>query len=382
MGSHHNYTLAFIIIFVALMIPAMIRSDRTTHSLRMNTQYGTKLTAAAHSAILKADPKGLVMAGYIWTRKEDRERALETFFKSLSESYMKDSNNENIRIAVPFILLIDVDGYYLCSNALFDWASIRDLTKINDFNDPVQMNSIMAWGEDRYGYHVRYYLNDYVEVSDPATNKTYKGDRHTVAQELTKDGKTGDIITFLDGTMKITEHGHEVGETYKIHREEFIVAGIEETIRTYINQYNYSAGRNGGGYNLTMPRVPGETWHRMLENPTLLCFMQGKNVFTSKEVINTFAYAGSEIFKTDKYFITAQSGTHTVLRGRENLGTDENKIYHSYRKALAAGELSYNADGELVFAGHGGGSEVINRLYNTMADCASEGALPCKDCIP
>lgn len=382
MGAHHNYTLAFMIIFVALMIPAFIRSDRTTHSLRMNTQQGTKLTAAAHSAIQEADPKGLMMAEYIWTKEEYRERALEAFFKSLSSSYLKDSNNENLRVSVPFILLIDVDGYYINSNALFDWTSIKDLTKRNDFSNPMQMGTLMAWGEEIYGYHIRYYLNDYVEVTKTGTNKTYKGDRHEIALKLSNEGETGDIIHYLDGSMKTTAHGGEViGETYKVHREEFITAGIEETIRNYINQHNYAAGRNGGGYNLSMPRVPGEAWHRMLENPTLLCFMQGKNVFTSKEVINTFAYAGSEVFKTDKYFITTVPGSHSVLKGRQNLGTDENKIYHSYRQSYAAGELSLNADGEMVFAGHGGTPVIIERLYNTMADCAKEGALPCPECI-
>ena len=110
MSFNHNLTLAFLIIFSVMMIPVLLRSNLTTRSSRANTEYSTKLTAAAHSGIQVADPKGLVTASYIWTNEGYRKKALDSFFHSLCESFMQGTNNDSLQVAVPIIILIDRDG--------------------------------------------------------------------------------------------------------------------------------------------------------------------------------------------------------------------------------------------------------------------------------
>ena len=377
MSFNHNLTLAFLIIFSVMMIPVLLRSNLTTRSSRANTEYSTKLTAAAHSGIQVADPKGLVTASYIWTNEGYRKKALDSFFHSLCESFMQGTNNDSLQVAVPIIILIDIDGYYMNYNALFDWASIHDITKMNDFDNQIQMGSLTPWSENKYGYYIRYFLTDYTEITT-SNGKVYKGDRHEVASLMEKDLITGDIINYLNGTMHQHKGSDDLGEAYIWNRDHFIVDAINTEMASYINERNYSAGRNGGGYDLEMPEISGEMWHRMLENPTLLSFLQGHNINNSKETINTFAYAGAEVFKGDKYFITTEAGHRDILKGSQKVGeTDENKVYHSFRQEYADGHITENADGDFVFTD----GSIINKLYFTMGDCAKEGAVPCPECI-
>ena len=332
-----------------------------------------------------ADPKGLASGSMVWAKKTSRQGAIESYFRSLAGSFMKDGADENLMVSVPIVLLIDVDGFYVNYNALFDWSSVKNVAALDDFTQPMQMGPLVTWGEEKYGYLVRYYLDDYVEVTDRTTGKKRAGNRKDVAAEMVQYGIDGDIIEFLDGTKHTTTGaggtGSDLGEEFVVSKETQIIRSMEGMLETYINQYNYSAGRNAGGYKLEMPEVSGEMWHRMLENPTLIAFLQGKSVNNSKEIINTYAYAGAELFKGDIYFITEEAVGRDILKGKENLGRETvTKEYHSLRETYARGQIAEVSGGDVVF-NYNGSSYPIDKVYFTMGDCAAEGAVPCPECI-
>lgn len=370
MLHHSNFLIVFYAIFLVMMITVFIRTDATVYSNKQNTQYSSKLTAASHSAVQSLDPQKLMQGNYLWSDEKSRIKTMDTFYYTLASSFMSSTHDMTLQVSTPIIMMIDTDGYYIGYNALFNWDNLADPNKENEFDNAMQLTSLTTWGENIYGYYVRYYLTDDVSVTTDS-GKAYQGKRKNVAYLMEKDGISGSIIDYLDGTMRRTEHGTDIGEEFIHRKEEFIISETEATLSRYINQYNYSAGTNAGGYQLNMPRISGEMWHRLLANPTFVTFLQGTNVNNGKEVLNTYAYSGGEIMKADKYFMTEE----TTPRGTF-------QIYHSFRECRDEGLLTDNGDGSYTFKGHSPGSIIIiDKLYFTMAECAQQGAVPCPDCI-
>ena len=374
MIHHSNFILIFFAIFLAFFFTITVRTKGAVHSTRENTEYASKLTAASHSAVQTIEPKKLINGEYLWNDEASRKKAVDAFYYSLAASFMQSTVNQSLQVSTPILLLVDTDGYYVGYNALFDWSNAAgvtpaDYSKLNKFTQSIQMSSLTAWGEERFGYYIRYYLdNNYVSIIAPS-GKKYTGRRNEVAASMEKDGiaATEDVILYIKGESTAeTANGENLGDAFLVYKENVIVNSIEDSLARYINQYNFNAGNNGGGYELTMPDVSGEMWHRLLVNPTFIAFLQGNNVNNGTKVINTYAYSGGELLKGDKYFITEIGGK---------------KIYHSYRECVKNGEIS-ETDPE-TFKGHTTGipGAHIEKLYFTMGDCATQGAAPCPDCI-
>ncbi len=366
-----NFIMIFYVLVFASLLLLFIRTDAVTQASKQNIEYGRKLTSASHSAMQSLEPQKVMAGKYIWSNKEDRKKAIETFYYSLNQSFMNSTNNDRIQVTTPIVLLIDTDGYYIGYNALFNSENMLDPSKENEYADAIQVSELNTWSEELYGCYVRYYLNDNVIITDPI-GKTFKGDRHLVADQLKSLGYSDAFVEYLNGTEHVIAdagplHTDYIGEKVEVNKTDIIVDKTQNTLNKYINEYNYSAGNNGGGYKIVMPNISGEMWHRLLENPTIISFIQGHNIDTGKEVINTFAYSGGEIIKADKYFIT-------------DVGLS--KKYHSMRECLKTSELKKETDGTYKYTAHDGSYDVIvDKFYFTMQECAEQGASPCPDCI-
>jgi len=362
-----GFILLFYIVFLAFIIVPFIRNSQISDSGTINTEYTSRLTSACHSAMQEAQ-KGLGTAitedvSGIWNSESNRRSTADAFYQAAYINFSQQNyTDEAIDVAIPIMMLIDNDGYYLYYNALFNSEEVLnpgDTDYLNHFNSVNQMSSIMTWAEDKFGYTVRYYLNDYVSVTTP-NGIIYEDDRKEVAKKMVEyeSGVTdsSDIIKYLRGESIPT------GEDYERDKMDAITDLTQDTLNYYINERNYASGRNGDGYVVTMPKMSKEDWHRLFKNPTVLAFIQGKNTNTGKVVINTFAYAGSEIIVSDKYFITEE-------------GADHHKIYHSLNEELNMGRVSI-IDDRFYYNG-----DLITALYPSMADCAVHNATPCLDCI-
>ena len=374
MLHHSNFIIVFFTIMFASLFLVFIRTDAMTNASKQNIEYGRKLTAASHSAMQSLEPQQVMSGRYIWSNEDDRRKSINSFYYSLSQSFLKSTLDNNIQVTTPIILLIDTDGYYIGYNALFNSENMVDPDKINEFQNGLQLTGLNTWGEEYplgSQYYIRYYLNDNVKVTTPE-GKIYEGNRHAVAETLFSKGADSDLVYYLDGSDVLLKdagpmHTDYIGEKFEVQKTDLIVNKTQETLNTYINQYNYNAGVNAGGYNINMPNISGEMWHRLLENPTIISFMQGHNINTGKEIVNTYAYSGGEILKGDKYFIT-------------DVGLS--KKYHSMRECLKTADLTSNGDGTYTFDdGSGAGPIKVEKIYFTMQDCADQGASPCPVCI-
>ncbi len=357
-----QWALLFYIVFIAYITVSFLRSDKVDKAGVDNIEYANKLTAACHSAIDSADMGSLTGSGKtrrgLWTDLQKRKEVLDTFYRTLGLNFMRHTEDDDLRIAVPITILIDNDGYYINYNALFNKDEVG--SDLNEYEEVNQLSSIMTWAEDIYGYNIRYCLDDYIYVTTPAGAR-YEGSRSKVIQNLIEEegiSPTSNLILYLKGN---TELNHR---KYLDHKADLIVDSIQKTLQYYVNEYNYATGLYGDGYSMVLPNVSTEDWHRLLARPTFVAFMQGRNTDTGKVIINTFAYAGGELIKADKYYVTPTSNPNMYM-------------YHSVNNSLANGEMTQ------------AGLANLGAIYDSMADCLTSFAKdkknvevhPCPNCI-
>ena len=366
MFHHSNFIMIFYIFFVSLAVIIFLQIDQVTYSKETNTEYGSKLTAATHSAISSIDASKFIDGQYLWSDSTSRKDTMDTFYHALSMSFDLATSDNRIQISTPVVLFIDTDGYYIGYNALFEAENISDASKINQFTDNLQVTELIPWTLNKSGYTIRYYLNDYIKVTTPAS-KVYRGSRTDVAYQMIKDDPTGNeaISKYLRKETQKTAGSDILGAEYDYDANAAIIGSIQDTLNKYINEYNRSYVIDSESYHLEMPQVSGEMWHRLLENPTFIAFMQGRNAVTGENVVNTYAYAGGEYIKSEKYFVTSDG------------------YYHEFNKEYENGEIYFDdSEGTYIFIGHNGSlNETIAGFYSSMEDCAKKGASPCPDCI-
>ena len=350
----------------AMLLMPFIYAEGTVKSGIRNTEYTNRLSSACHAGVQAAEAEAseLTKSGItgIWGRKDMREKSLLAFSRTLDYGFLlSDSTDNDMEIQVPLIMLVDNDGFYMTTNALFDpnasAGGAADEVYRSSFQNESQNGEIRTWAEGIGAggtWTVRYCLNDYLFLVSPS-GRIYQGFR-----------------TDADFRNEV-EHDHDaIGDTvlshflwadtdYNRHKTDKIIEDIRTNLQYFANEKNYYGGRNGDGYDITMPTVADEDWHRLLENPTVLAFIQGKNIKTGATEINTYAYSGGEVIPADRYFIT------------ENASGD--KTYHSLRYSRRTGETTFSG-GDYHY-----GADSIEMFYSTMRDCATLGAEPCSRCV-
>jgi len=433
MPQQSNFTLFFYIVLFAAILGTFIRQDITDQSSISTMEYGSKLTAASHSAMLAVNTDKIAMGKTIWDTPQMREKSLDAFYTTLGESMWLEQDADMLKTKIPVVILIDEDGYYINYNILFDEGNIPSGMSKEDFIKEAlnghygikglnQLGAINTWAENKSGWAVQYTLEDYVRVVSP-DGDIHEGHRKQVANKLEEYGLApSDVIHFLrcGNSPDDTDGGasNPAQVSFATYRTRFIINEIEKNMNRFVNEFNhYSAGEAGksGGftktrYHINMPTIKSEDWHRMLENPTVLAFMQGDESNIETDKIATYAYSGGELIKTDRYFITQITTAagekkliyHSVREeskqgrliqkplfkkddeGNQILDASGNPILeideNDYEMDAATGAKIYNTKKEYHYIS-GGTDITISRFYNTMADAALEDAYPCANCI-
>jgi hypothetical protein len=127
-------------------------------------------------------------------------------------------------------------------------------------------------------------------------------------------------------------------------------------------------------YSFTMPEIASEDWHRLLTNPSILSFLQGRQAQASKNYVNVYALGGGEVTRETSYFITSDNTYHYLGAGACNdhdidyVETEEHYTYknNGSSRTVTTTVGSYTCDGE-----------IIEHTYDSMEACAIQGAYPC-----
>lgn len=280
----------------------------------------------------------------ITTDEENNELAYElTHDRKNSDTYVwsaSDVERQGLYRHIPLILLVDNDGFYV-------WYS-ETTTDINIEHG--RISSKYTWSEEStigrsssstYNCFIRYYLGNKVSIRVKTTDSsvTFTGTIEDVFNELIDNFGEEHIKDSSLKRLFFEDQGYNESYdesklyTYYAERRNHIVAeSVEEYVQYYINNKNmmnsidsesiseaYSSDRtyylNDTNITFEMPELSDEDWMDMLQNPTVISFLQGLKVQDLQKTINIYSFSGSEYGKDAMY------------------GTDDtNKLYYEYEQ--------------------------------------------------
>ena len=113
--------------------------------------------------------------------------------------------------------------------------------------------------------------------------------------EKTKDSAGNDVAST-----------HVTNATYQSAKISCMVRCINDEVTYYVNYQNIGNSKYNVAYKYVMPEVSSATWHRLLENPTIISFLQGNQQSTGQTFANVFSTSGGEIIKGQRYYITRE----------------------------------------------------------------------------
>lgn len=342
----HNVVILFVSVFFAVFLFYSYVNQKSVSFNRTNIEYANMLTAACHDAAKTINVDSATLATGVWDDKEKIGDTLGVFYGSLSRSLNLQAGT-GARYTVeytPFVLLVDINGFYLSYNACFDEYGNaivpQDLDALN------VVSNLNTWTDTYHDNIVRFYLTDYVEVTTRANNY-YAGERTAVWEQLTKAGEADTALAFLiDDTL------------FSQERVYAIVTKIESIINYYLNSQTVNVDGYNTGYQVTLPQLTGEEWSRMLKNPTVISFMQGRQGILESNMLNIYAYAAGELTESYLYFI--MDGYYYRIDGNvetETITITENGVTRTTQRYL------YNGT-------------PIETFYTSMEECARQGAVP------
>lgn len=335
----HHIVIFFSGIFLVFFLWYSWNNQKPVSFNRTNIEYANKLTSACYDAAQTIDGEELGSKKGVWNSLEDRKNTLFVFYKSLAKNLNKDNDVQITSIPeyTPFVLLVDTNGFYLSYNACFDEYGNAVVPKNMDSINVI--SNLNTWVDTFSGISVRFYLNDYVDVTT-SDGRFYSGLRDNVYEQL-PDGEKA-VLSFLMDNDRFEEN-----------RIYVVAKTIEDTINYYLNTQSINVTGYNTGYQVTLPQIKHEDWSRMLQHPTVISFMQGKQQYVDGRMLNIYSYASGELNTGYRYFVA-------------------DGLYYRIDKTTG---LVYGVDEDGVITATYQGIPVSG-FYSSVEECAKEGAIP------
>ncbi len=320
-------SLIAICIFICFATVAYYNTQSEANVNTIKRQYRSYMTAACESAMDSVEITDF-SKGYLFNIKSNRQIAVDTFFVSLAKSFNREGvYADEIIKYVPVIVLVDYDGFYV-------WHSGQRDDALEEEGKRYSIEEFRSWSEVLEDYVIRYYLDDEVKITDIRTGSVYHAERGE-AYKLINDN----MLWFLNDK-----------EAFDLRKASIITSDIKENIEYYINNND----NLNVSYEIEFATLDNENWGRLFKTPTILAFLQGKQLeeINSNIVLNIYSFSGTELTVTYHYFI------------------DNSNRYHCLEELMDKGSV-INIGGRYYHEGI-----VITNIYNSMEECARLGAYP------
>ncbi len=276
-----KYIIIFLVVFMSFFGIYNVTADTQTTATIKNIEYSDYLSSAAFDAVkeMKKHSNGNILM------KEplDRDRVSDMFFNSLAMDFGYDTNEDltMLRMYVPAVVLIDTNGYYVSYNIKYkdDLGNTHLKPVITDIN---------TWSKTTSDgkYLVRYGLGRQVTVTE-------------VTKQIVREGDYRDVYKDFDSPASLAALGFNNDNEFISIRNEILISQIQDTVEYYINNHNEVASQFQPDYLFEMPTTSKDEWVRVLENPTVIAFMQGIRINNSQNYLNIYALSGGEVKKSD-----------------------------------------------------------------------------------
>ncbi len=358
-----NYVIVFISIAACMILISFMNIDIAQKANTTNIEYANKLTSACYDAAKTMNSENIDRYGKVWNDADDLNETLTVFYNSLVYSFDWDNEGrvDEMSIYTPVVCMIDYDGYYISHNVVFNTTGT--VTIPSDADKRNGLTSLNTWTKSYSGVLLRYYLNDNVEVYC-LDGSVYSGNRIDVYKDILTDKPGSTEASVLDFIAD--------DEKFNSEKNELIVREINEQCEYYINQHNILGSNDDYTYTFEMPEIEGEDWNRLLQNPTVISFLQGYSSSADNKLLNVYALGGGELITPYHYFIYDDE-YHCI-----EMESDVTKDVDTVETVIVSGgeEISLYTDYVTYkYKGH-----TIDTIYTSQTECAKRGAVPDK-CI-
>lgn len=303
-----GFRFIFIGIFIVIFTIYSYQVDITSEYQNQTEVYKDNLKRACEASIDETQLNYEKDMPFLFNTKEKREYAVERFFQALERGFNYESNSDyahELKLKVPVICLIDSDGFYIVYNAPY-----RDEnSNINVVNTVTQLYP-WTYTENSKNYAVRFFLSDYVEITDLTTGEIKTGSY----QSLYNLYGQSEFLDFLGSK-----------ESFEEQKNLIIVSSVKDTLEYYLNTYNLTVNSlqkdkainsHELKYTLDLAYLSGTEWGNLIQEPTTMAFLQGMQVNNTDRLLNIYAMAGGELVKNNGYIIT--EGNDGLLYHRQN----------------------------------------------------------------
>ncbi len=334
-----HWTMLIIIVLITIAAPFTYKTVISAKSAQLNTDYANYLITATQGSVVSAF-SSYYDGRNIFAQDTARKEAVDTFYETLRQcfNYTGTSYADQVYYYVPCVFLIDTDGFYIeytvehgdeDGNAAYS----EIITPINKWAKTYSSGSNGMAGT---AYHVEYHLDNtiLVEYQDRSGNVTsISGAYDEVYQKLRKPSELNVLSSF---------------SKFDAERTSAVISILQDQMEYYINVHDESLNQfNNVQYEFTLPQIKGEDWARLIDQPTVVSFLQGIQMPYGNEYLNIYSFAGSEMEHQQNYYVAVdQNG---------------NKYYH--RKGC-----------------HRLPIKALDKPYS-MYNAAKEGAFPCPECV-
>ena len=354
-----NFILIFMGIALCLGLIIFINADITQKANTQNIEYANKLTSACFDAAQTMNTENVEKYSCVWNDEEDLMDTLDTFYNSLVYSFNWDNAGrvEEMALYTPVVCLIDINGYYISHNVVFNTSGT--VTIPSDAEKRNGLTALNTWTKSYGGVLLRYYLNDYVEVYATDGSK-YEGNRNDVYALL---------LEKRPGSTEVVELAFLTNDAeFNSRKNELIIREINNQCEYYINRHNVIGDNYEMQYTFEMPEVAGEDWSRMLQNPTVISFLQGYSTKADNRMLNIYALGGGELVQNYHYFI--EGDEYHCIESDPNVTKTTRTVTTDYE---SEGTVKHVTTTYVVYQYNG---HDIEAIYPNQTECAKRGATP------
>lgn len=394
-----EWILIFLMLFMGFSVVTFHTIDLDSQSTIAETQYANMIAAACHDAA-KTIPQENMEDNSVWNNYYEKEYTVNTFYNTLAYCFNAEytSYAPEIKMYTPVVVLIDNNGYYIAFNSAFDkytttWEETADMDA-KSMKETITVSALNAWTTTyggNNGFVVRFFLNNTVELTLP-DGSVICDKREVVIDKLNTLLEKGLIeeellvkpIVIDDSGLNrysILEFLDNKDGIYDKERYNFIIDNINTEVEFYINNHNLTVRGKDIQYNYEMPYISKEEWHRLLEHPTVISFLQGIQTPTQGQYYNIYAIGGGEYAPERQYYITEKhSGGKTLLTYHLLTGDckDHTVTYEESSTSIPVKDIKKNAFAQVRDGYYACDGEKIRHIYTSMESCAELGAMPCE----
>lgn len=339
-----HYLIIFAMIFLCMVLPTFFKTDILAKNEQVNTDYSNKLITATEGCMAYAAANA--KTDLYFASEDTQKEAVDVFYETLIQSfnYENSTYKDLVKYYVPCIFLIDTNGYYVEYSAEFTNADgnaefTETITPINKWAKSYSLGGNALLGET---FQVEFRLNDTLRIvyQNPSHKTQVFDGAYSDAHDALRDAGgsiPADLLNMLSSY-----------ENFDKERRDVIINILNDQMEYYINVHDESLNQfNNVQYQFTLPQITGEQWARMIDQPTVVSFMQGMQTAYGTKFLNIYALAGSEVEYSKSYII----GT----------GPTDELYYHEP-------DCSYVTSPD-------------DSSRYSMKEAAKNGAFPCPECI-